>query len=370
MSSVLIVDDSPADRALFRTLLTRGGFAVHEVAYGRDVRPKLREARPAAMILDLNLPDTDGLSVCREVRADPEFAGLPILILTVQGDERSVLAGLDAGADDYVAKDSPAEVVLARVRRLVRYRQMTRVAALNEGLVQVGRLLAGIVHEIRGPVSVIRGNAELIRMERPDDRELLDRVDPIVRACQLLQVRLEHLMATVRSGPPVLEPIDLPGLVEEVAELFRKGTDPRNSRVLVETTREGRLPLVPADAGRLMQVLLNLLANAHEAIAVSGHGGRIELRVASAPGEGEDGDGVAIEVRDDGPGIPADLLGRIFDPFVTTKADGTGYGLYLAGEIVREHGGRISAENRPDGGACLRVWLPLTAAGTRAPVAR
>ena len=124
MSSVLIVDDSSADRALFRTILTRAGYTVHEVAKGREAVAKAREVRPHAIVLDVNLPDTDGHTVCRELRADPEVAGVPVLMLTVRDNDADVLAGLEAGADDYVAKDSLPEIVLARVRRLVQFRQM------------------------------------------------------------------------------------------------------------------------------------------------------------------------------------------------------------------------------------------------------
>src|SRR3954466_11881800 len=98
MSSVLIVDDSSTDRALFRTLLTRAGYTVHEVSKGRDALAKAREVRPHAIILDVNLLDTDGHTVCRALRADPEIASVPVLMLTVRDDEADVLAGLEAGA--------------------------------------------------------------------------------------------------------------------------------------------------------------------------------------------------------------------------------------------------------------------------------
>ncbi len=82
---------------------------------------------------------------------------MPVLMLTVRHDDTDVLAGLEAGADDYVAKDSAGAIVLGRVRRLIQFRQMTSMAMLDQQLMQVGRLLAGIVHEIRGPLAVIRG---------------------------------------------------------------------------------------------------------------------------------------------------------------------------------------------------------------------
>ena len=155
-------------------------------------------------------------------------------MLTVRDHEADVLAGLEAGADDYVAKDAAPEVFLARVRpaRPATGRWPTR-ALLNEQMAQIGRLLAGIVHEIRGPLGVIRGNAELMRMQLGPGDPALQFADPIVRSVQLLQVRLEHLMATVRGGPPVLRPMELDPLVREAADYFRKGADPRQGRVEV-----------------------------------------------------------------------------------------------------------------------------------------
>src|SRR3954465_4790394 len=97
MSAVLLVDDSPADRALFRTVLSRAGFSVHEVAYGRDALTRAREVLPHIIVLDVNLPHTDGHTVCRELRADPQFSSVPILMLTVQHHEEDVIAGPEAG---------------------------------------------------------------------------------------------------------------------------------------------------------------------------------------------------------------------------------------------------------------------------------
>ena len=236
MSVVLIVDDSPADRALFRTILTRAGHTVHEVSKGGDTLPKAREMRPHAIVLDVNLPDTDGHAVCQTLRADPEFNRIPVLMLTVRDNDDDVLAGMKAGADDYVAKDAAGELVLARLHRLIQFRQLSSVAVLNEHLVQVGRLLAGIVHEIRGPLSVIRGSAEIMRLQVDPDDQVLQWIDPILKSAQLLQVRLEHLMATVRSGPTACERIELGPLVRESTELFWKGTDPRGKRVRIETS--------------------------------------------------------------------------------------------------------------------------------------
>jgi signal transduction histidine kinase len=355
MSAVLIVDDSPADRALFRTILTRAGYTVHEAGRGRDAVAIARAIRPHAIVLDVNLPDLDGHEVCRALRADAELSGVPVLMLTVRDNDADVLEGLEAGADDYVAKDSAAEIVLARVRRLIQFRHLTTIAVLNEQLVQIGRLLAGIVHEIRGPLSVIRGSAELIRLQFKPDDPAQQWVEPILRSSQLLQARLEHLMATVRSGPSDRQTSEVGPLVRESTDLFQKGTDPLGKSVQIAAILEEGLPPVCVDGGRLIQVLLSLVGNAHEAILSEQRAGHVRVSTGTAFEDGQEW--VTVDVCDDGPGIPEPFLGRIFEPFFTTKESGSGYGLYLASEILKEQDGRLTARNLPEGGACFTVWL-------------
>ena len=354
--TVLIVDDSSADRALFRTILERAGHVVHEVALGSETLARAKEVRPHIIVLDVNLPDLNGLDVCRALRADPQVAGVAVLMLTVRHDDTDVLAGLEAGADDYVAKDAAPELILARVSRLVQYRQFAVLAMLNRQLVQVGRLLAGIVHEIRGPLSVIRGSAELLHMSLPPEGENLQWVDAILRGTQVLQVRLDHLMSTVRAGPSQPQTLEIAPILRESVELFVKGLPPSERGIQMNVECCDDIPPVRADPGRLLQVLIDLLSNAHQAISAAAQGGKIQISAQAI--EEDQARWVKISVSDDGPGIPEAYLDRIFEPFFTTKEEGTGYGLYLASEILQEQGGRLTAFNNAEGGACLSIWLP------------
>ena len=171
-------------------------------------------------------------------------------------------------------------------------------------------------------------------------------------------------MAAVRGGPPILLPQDVYPLIQEATDLFVKGTDPRAGRVEIVSDVCDNLPPVKVDGGRVIQVLLNLLGNAYEAILADRKGGgdspagQIAMH-ASQLGDGG-GEWVVVEVADSGPGIPENHLPRIFEPFYTTKPTGSGYGLYLASEILREHGGRLTATNGPDGGAKFSIWLPVS----------
>ena len=106
-----------------------------------------------------------------------------------------------------------------------------------------------------------------------------------------------------------------------------------------------------------MQVLFNLLGNAQQALVSSGRGGQIT--VAGRHGRGRTGGaGFVVDVVDDGPGVPEAYIDRVFEPFFTTREDGTGYGLYLAAEILKEQSGRLSVRNNPEGGATFTIWLP------------
>jgi signal transduction histidine kinase len=356
MGAVLIVDDSAADRAMLRTILGRAGYTVFEVGKGGEAVEKAKEVRPHVIILDVNLPDLNGLAVCRAIRADREIAGVPVLMLTVRHDDTDVVAGLEAGADDYVAKDSAAAIVLGRVRRLIQFRQMSSLAMLNQQLVQVGRLLAGIVHEIRGPLAVIRGSAELLQVGVEPESENYQWVDAILRNSQLLQIRLDHLVAAVRNSSSCAEDIDLPPLLRESTQLFLKGLAPGNRTVQIEIACGDNVPSVRVDPGRLMQVLFNLLGNAQQAFAEQGRAGRIELKVRPVEDQGKRW--IVVDVIDDGPGVPQAYIDRIFEPFFTTRNEGTGYGLYLAAELLKEQSGRLTVHNNPDGGATFSIWLP------------
>jgi signal transduction histidine kinase len=355
MGAVLIVDDSAPDRALLRTILGRAGYTVFEVSKGGEAVQKAKEVRPHVVILDVNLPDMNGLAVCRAIRSDRAIANLPVLMLTVRHDDHDVLAGLEAGADDYVAKDSAGAIVLGRVGRLIQFRQMSSMTMLNQQLVQVGRLLAGIVHEIRGPLAVIRGSAEVLRATGSTGGEDSEWVDAILRNSQVLQVRLDRLLATVRNTASDVQLIDVPSLLRESIELFVKGLPAADRRIQVETICPVPVPAVRADPGRLMQVIFNLLGNAQQALAGSSPEGRILVHVGSCEEEGRRW--VTVEIADNGPGIPAAFIERIFEPFFTTREGGTGYGLYLASEILKDQSGRLSVRNNPEGGATFTMWL-------------
>jgi two-component system NtrC family sensor kinase len=229
----------------------------------------------------------------------------------------------------------------------------------SEKLASVGRLAATVAHEINNPLFGILTNARLARkhVERTDlsaekKTDLTDKLGVIERESRRCGDIVKNLLMFSRQAPPKLEEVDPAEVVERAVALIRHTYAVQNLEL--HLTLGHAAARVRGDAGQLQQVLLVLLVNAQEAMP---HGGHVWLETAGADGA------VVITVRDDGPGIPAEVRDRIFEPFFTTKQDGprTGLGLAIAAGIVEKHEGTIAVESEAGRGTQFTVRLPASA---------
>jgi len=263
-----------------------------------------------------------------------------------QGAERLALGDLDTRID----VDTPDEFgALAR-----QFNAMTASLkehqdrlVLSEKLAGIGRLAAGVAHEINNPLAVILGYAKLLQRDAGEgaSRDLRVIEDETLRAKLIVDGLLE--LARPREAAP--EPLDLRALCDEAVARLRE------TRLLdgvdVAVAGEGRVRGHPY---KLRQVVLNLLRNAAEA---AGAGGRVTVAVETGA------EGAAVTVRDSGPGLPEEARARLFEPFFTTKPSGTGLGLAVSQGIVLAHGGSIEAGAAPGGGATFTIRLPAVPPG-------
>ena len=221
----------------------------------------------------------------------------------------------------------------------------------SEKLATVGRLAAGLAHEVGNPLGAVAGYAEIARARLPAgaDPDLVDAVDRIAAAASRIDRTVRELLDFARPAPLDLRPVRVPDALDAALRLAR--VQGRFRGVDVELALPGDLPLVVGDEQHLAQVFLNLLLNAGDAMRGTG-------RVRVAAGVAPEGD-VVVEVADTGTGIAPDDLARIFDPFFTTKdpGAGTGLGLAICHRIAESFGGSIEAENAPGGGAVFRLRL-------------
>jgi nitrogen fixation/metabolism regulation signal transduction histidine kinase len=227
-----------------------------------------------------------------------------------------------------------------------------------------GEVARRLAHEIKNPLTPIQLSAE--RMQRkfhasmsPEDAQLLQRsTDTIVQQVETMKRMVNAFSEYARAPDITVTGFSLNDLVAEVVELYRSP----DSRVQIRLDLDPQLGIIEADRGRVRQILNNLLVNALEAL--EGYDSRdkkaiVDISTRLLQGQSPEWAHGVVTVCDNGPGFPRELLGRVFDPYVTSKPRGTGLGLAIVKKIVEEHGGRIDADNRPEGGASVRVTLPL-----------
>jgi nitrogen fixation/metabolism regulation signal transduction histidine kinase len=221
-----------------------------------------------------------------------------------------------------------------------------------------GEVARRLAHEIKNPLTPIQLSAERMRRKflasmSPADAEILDRsTRTIVSQVEAMQQMVNAFSEYARAPEMKITRFSLNQLVTEVADLYRS-QDPRATiRLDLDESIEG----IEADRGRIRQILNNLVTNALESLdGVNSP----TLEITSRLESGGDASYAVLTVCDNGPGFQRELLGRVFDPYVTSKPKGTGLGLAIVKKIVEEHGGRIDADNRPEGGARVRVVLPV-----------
>ncbi|MEO8063390.1 MAG: ATP-binding protein [Pseudomonadota bacterium] len=349
------------------------------IAIGRDM--KLRSANHAASnILGVDLEQGAGQPLSALQESDPRFARFvgEVSERLARGDEEwreqmdlkpemagarvLVCACTPLPGDEHAENDEERQggfvIVFDDISALL---QAQRDAAWGE----VARRLA---HEIKNPLTPIQLSAERMRRRYLDkmtgeDAQILDRATyTIVQQVEAMKAMVNAFSEYARAPDMKVTQFPLNALVTEVADLHRV----QESGVQIEVELDPRIDQVEADRGRVRQILNNLIVNGAEAVENVPAGLVTLVTHFEAAGSAEY---ATITVSDNGPGFAREVLGRAFDPYVTSKPKGTGLGLAIVKKIVEEHGGRVEADNRPEGGGRVRVSLPLTD-GSRQLVAR
>jgi len=240
----------------------------------------------------------------------------------------------------------------AELERQQLQQELSHVARVT----MMGELTSSLAHELNQPLTAILSNAQtaqrMFAAGKPNLEELREILSDIVADDERAGGIIGRLRALLRKEQPELQPVEVNGLVMEVAGLVRSDTIIRNVPLTLDLAPD--LPPVRGDRVQLQQVVLNLMLNALDSMkGTTGSDRRLVVRTESSEGV------VRVAVRDSGTGIPADQLERIFEPFFTTKAEGLGMGLAIARSIVRSHGGRMWAENNAGSGATLTLALPI-----------
>lgn len=280
------------------------------------------------------------------------FASLELRVRHKKGDWRRVLFNFSPLSDE---RGNIEGVVLSG-------RDVTDIKRLQEQLIQaeklaaMGQMLAGVAHELNNPLTAVLGVTELLRERVAGDESTKRQLELTHRQARRAARIVQNLLEFSRPASPQKKALDVNNLIDRTLQLHEHSL--RRNAIEVDFHSQAGLPGVIGDANQLIQVFLNLVTNAEQAIREVRDSGRLQIRLNTT------GNRVSIAFQDDGVGIRPDALPRIFDPFYTTKrpGGGTGLGLSICMSIIREHGGTIEAESLPAGGSTFTVYLPLAPA--------
>ena len=352
---VLLVDDNAALVDNLRETLEDEGYTV---ASAGAVAQALKVAAPGfdVALVDLKLPDGDGTALTEQLRREHPDAA--IVMLTGNATVETAAAAVRSGAFAYLVKPCSTpnllltlEQALRHVRLQAEKRELARRANVAEKLAAVGTMTAGLSHEIRNPLNA--ASLQLAVLERRVRK--LPRSDqvPLLEPLELVRdeiARLEHLLQDFLqfARPRELDPLPLPlePMIAAVTDLLAGDAERRGVRLERELASD--LPRILGEDEKLRQVLMNLTLNALEATPA---GGRVRITARTRQEE------VWVAVEDSGTGIDPQIRQRIFEPFFSTKASGSGLGLPIVHAIVTQHGGAVGVDDSPLGGA--RFWFTL-----------
>ncbi len=380
---ILIVDDETASiNILVSTLKMEYDLVIAK--NGAEALERVAQDRPDLILLDIWMPGTNGVMVCKTLKDDPATRDVPVIFITAMSEEINEAYGLELGAVDYIGKPFNPIVVRARIRthlELKRHRdrleqlaeQRAKQLVHADRLATLGVLSASLVHEINNPLAIISCYGSMLAGQVGKSLESIRGAATLdAEQTQSLSLQLQQADEALRHINESVERVV--GITRSMREFAYRGSDERRlcqigqcigkamdlARHKVKHTIQlvqqvdPKLPMIYAHPQQLEQVLVNLISNAVDAIGPQNKG-TITLRAKTCA------HGVQVECEDNGPGIPPEALGRIWEPFFTTKKldEGTGLGLSISRGIVEEHKGTIQAENRPGGGARFVVTLPL-----------
>ena len=369
----LVVDDNDASRFAHASVLRREGHTVFEAGRINEAEQMILDYRPEVVVLDINLPDGNGLDLCRRIKQDDSLRGLMVLQMSasmVTADDAA--AALDAGADAYIAEPVPPNVLIATAQAMLRLSRAER--ALNETVAReqearaeaeaANRLkddfLATLSHELRTPLNAIIGWTTLIRTMPMDEAAIREAINVIERNAKAQATLIDDLLDVARIAQGQMQlanlPVHLPALVAASIDTIRPAADAKGITVNVQIHSSPMLTL-RGDPVRMQQVVWNLLSNA---VKFTAAGGRIDVAVNA------DEQAVELRVTDNGRGIRPEFLPRIFDRFrrgddQTPRVGGLGLGLAIARQLVEMHGGTLSAWSAgEDQGTTFTVRIPHT----------
>jgi two-component system, sensor histidine kinase and response regulator len=396
--TLLIVDDEEGPRQALR-IIFKDDYNILVAENGAKALMLAQNHAVDAAVLDIRMAGLSGIDVLHQIKQmDP---GTEVIMLTAYETLDTARQALRLGACDYLDKPFDVPAMRSAVRKAMDRRALvkefqTRTSQLSRLQSEIyqseireeqartrGEIYASIIHDINGPLSIITGFIEMVnqavrnasRIEGDDLTVLKDRLTRISRQVQNCAAISRRYLGFLRDDPEDHTPVGVAQILTDLKELLKTHFSSQGHELAVQTSSDDLGARI--NGTDLIQILLNLTINAFQCsdqphqVEVTGTNIDKALPLLEFkdnpnelfllhPGFANEAPMVALVVRDDGPGIPAELLGRIFDPYVTTKRrhQGTGLGLSIVKRLVEQAQGAIHVSTRPGEGTCFTVYLP------------
>jgi signal transduction histidine kinase len=368
---ILVVDDHEASLFWRKNVLLGAGHTVFEARTIAQAMVIIHEFRPELIVLDVNLPDGNGMEFCRSLKADDELR--PTMVLQMSASFTSPddqARSLESGADAYLSDPVPPNVLVATAHAMLRVSRAEHALKNALAMEQQARMdaeaanrakddfLAALSHELRTPMNAIIGWVDLIQKMNMDDAARERALAVIDRNARAQAALIEDLLdvARISKGQVQLraDHVYLPNVVAAALDTVEPSASAKDISLASSVTGEAHLSM-QGDAARLQQVVWNLLSNA---VKFTPRGGKVEVSLSGDPSS------AVIVVTDTGRGMNPEALARVFDRFYQTtptvgSSEGLGLGLTIARNLVQMHGGTLTASSPgTDMGTSFVIRLP------------
>ncbi|MDZ8186429.1 MAG: hybrid sensor histidine kinase/response regulator [Nostoc sp. ChiSLP02] len=351
--SILVIDDEPDNFDVFETLLDGENYQLYYAPGGQQALNRLHSFQPDLILLDVMMPDLDGMEVCQRIKADPKWQAVPVIMVTALTAKEDLARCLATGADDFISKPVNGVELRARVNSMLRIKQqydsLQVLLNLREDMVNT------IVHDLRNPLTSIVLAAEILRFPSLSPKQQQAKIEQILLASGQLQSLIDSLllMAKLESGKMVLNysGVDLYRLCMSALKDFEAIATQKNITLISELPEPGGI--VEVDALIFRRVLDNLVSNA---IKFSPPNSQVTLRAEYLPAGG-----IKLQVADTGRGVPQELRKVIFEKYEVgtrmSEVSQIGLGLAFCKMAIEAHCGTIIIEDNYANGSIFTVRI-------------
>ena len=375
---ILVVDDVQSNVLLLKALLGREGFGIEYAMNGTEALEKVKSEHPDLILLDVMMPDMDGVEVAGRLKVEPEQAEIPIIFLTALNDSASVVKGFQLGANDFISKPFRREELLIRVEHqlsLVDARRiiLRQTEELRKTIAGRDKLYSVIAHDLRSPMASIKMLCNTIMMsidQQTVPGDVFEMLEMTNKTAEEVFSLLDNLLKWTKSQlgklSNVPQPIDMVGLVDGVIEVFKPIAQSKS--ISLELNSEIEFVNVIIDIEMIKSVVRNLISNAikfsHKDTVVMVHVKVQDITNENATGEGN-GKEVLVTVSDKGCGIKKEDQGKLlneathFTTFGTDSEEGSGLGLLLCKDFVSKNHGRLWFTSEEGVGSNFNFTIPI-----------